>query len=103
MSEEEIKVFAKQCVMLWNHIVDYGLEDLDEYQTVVAALHLLQNNYCIVPKSEVVKLYKRVLTDDYIVTSSDHRLQMSRGIRFALRKIFGSELLTRKENDNERL
>lgn len=59
--------------------------------------HVEPEEMLFVEKSKVVELYNRVSTDDYIVTSSSQKLQLSRGIRFALRTLFKDKCLPDKE------
>lgn len=59
--------------------------------------HVEPEEMLFVEKSKVVELYNRVSTDDYIVTSSGQKLQLSRGIRFALRTLFKDKCLPDKE------
>ncbi len=61
--------------------------------------HVEPEEMLFVEKSKVVELYNSVSTDDYIVASSGQRLQLSRGIRFALRTRFKDKCLPDKEKE----
>ncbi len=87
MNEEEIKKFAKQCVMFWEGLEENvpSIEDMEDYKSVVSALRLLQNNYCIVPKEKVTELYDCGFTG-----------LSGKQTRSILKYIFGKELFEQK-------